>query len=208
MGSGNRTLDVRWGMNSPADALKRVLEVLDLLEIPYMVGGSTASSVHGIMRPTLDVDIVVDLSPGCINEFVGLLTADFYVDGDTIRRSIQIGRAFNVIHLSTTYKFDFFPLQHTDTFQEIQFGRREYMGSRQFGDEPIEFAVASPEDTILSKLRWYRLGGGKSEKQWRDMEGVLLVQGDRLDRNYLRRWAAHLKVSDLLEKLLTTSAPS
>jgi hypothetical protein len=62
--------------------------------------------------------------------------------------------------------------------------------------------VATAEDTILAKLEWYRMGGGVSERQWRDVLGVLKVQGERLDYAYLRRWAAQLSVADLLERAL------
>ncbi len=66
----------------------------------------------------------------------------------------------------------------------------------------VEAFVATPEGTILAKLEWYRIGGEVSERQWRDVLGILEVQGDRLDFVYLRQWAKELKVSDLLERAL------
>jgi hypothetical protein len=62
---------------------------------------------------------------------------------------------------------------------------------------------ASPEDTVLAKLEWYRKGGSVSEKQWRDLLGVLKVQSNSLDCGYLLCWAEALELSDLLRRALT-----
>lgn len=58
--------------------------------------------------------------------------------------------------------------------------------------------VKSPEDTILRKLLWYRMGGEVSDRRWSDILGVVQVQGERLDRDYLAKWAPQLRVEDLL----------
>ncbi len=63
-------------------------------------------------------------------------------------------------------------------------------------------SLASPEDTILSKLEWYRMGGEVSDRQWRDILGVLKTRSGELDLGYLRTWAGELKVADLLERAL------
>ena len=63
----------------------------------------------------------------------------------------------------------------------------------------------SPEDTVLSKLEWYRMGGEVSERQWRDILGVLKTRAGELDLDYLRKWAKELNVSDLLERILKES---
>lgn len=187
-------------MNSDGDAFKRVLEVLDLLEIPYMVGGSMASSLYGIPRTTMDVDLIVKLSADQVDEFTGELQADFYFDTDTIREALQRGRAFNLIHSASVFKVDIFPLQ-SDDYSQTQFARRRFGQTRSLGDEPIECAFATAEDTILSKLRWYRAGGEISERQWHDLLGILQTSGEGLDRAYLKTWAPRLRVSDLLERL-------
>ncbi len=187
-------------MPSSADALLGVLKVLDRMEIPYLIGGSVASAIHGISRPTMDADIVADLRPEHIQEFASLLKAEYYVDPETMREAISRKRAFNLIHYATTFKVDVFPLQH-DEYSQASFARRRFEESRSFGPEPIECAVASPEDTILRKLEWYRARGEKSERQWNDLRRVVRVQAGRLDREYMRKWAEYLKVSDLLERL-------
>lgn len=188
-------------MKTPRDALSRILEVLDLLEIPYLIGGSVASSAHGISRPTLDTDFVVDLPAGKTEEFAALLAPDFYADAQMMQEALAAGRAFNLIHYDSTYKFDFFPLRN-DEFSRTEFGRRLFIESRSLGGEPLECAMATAEDIILRKLLWYRAGGEVSERQWNDVRGVVRLKGDSLDIVYLRKWAVYLKVDDLLERLL------
>ena len=63
----------------------------------------------------------------------------------------------------------------------------------------------SPEDTVLAKLEWFRLGGETSERQWWDVVGILRVT-EGADHAYLRRWAAALSVADLLERALADAA--
>jgi hypothetical protein len=184
---------------APAEALSRLLKVLDRLEIHYMVGGSTASSIHGHIRLTKDVDILARVRTDDSELLAEELRHDFYVDAGQIRTAIDHGRAFNIIHLATSYKFDIFPLT-SDAYHQVQFARRRFERSTLFGAEPIELAVATPEDVILSKLRWYRLGGETSEQQWNDVLGVISVKRDELDLAYLREWARYLKVDDLLEQ--------
>lgn len=188
-------------MASAADAFLKVLEVLDRMEVPYLVGGSVASSVHGIARPTMDADLVADLHLDQVDEFASLLKSEFYADPAAIRDALSRKRAFNLIHLATTFKIDVFPLR-ADSYSRASFGRRRFEASRSFGPEPIECAMASAEDTILRKLEWYRAGGETSERQWNDLRGILMVSGAKLDRDYMRRWAEYLKVGDLLERLL------
>lgn len=163
-------------MDSPANALQQLLAVLDKLDLRYYVGGSVASSLHGVPRTTMDVDVVVDLPAGLIDELTGLLAAEFYADAASIRRAMALGRPFNIIHLHSAYKIDLFPLRK-DAFSKSEFGRRRFADIRSLGTEPIECAVASPEDTILRKLEWYRDGGKSSERQWNDLRGVVRVSG-------------------------------
>ena len=191
-------------MLTPADALAKLLEVLDRMEIPYQVGGSVASSFHGVPRMTMDVDLEVDLKRNQVDELAELLGGEFYADAGMMREALERGRAFNVIHMPSAYKLDLFPLQK-DEYSKVEFGRRQFAEIRALGPSPIECAVASAEDTILRKLLWYRKGGETSERQWSDLRGVVEVSGDKLDLEYLRKWAEHLKVGDLLQRLLLKS---
>jgi len=176
-----------------------VVEALEKLGVPYLIGGSLASSVHGIARATMDADLVADLRSEHAEPLASLLRETFYVDAEMIREAVRAHRSFNVIHLETMFKVDVFILG-TGTFQRKEFSRRR---SEIIAVEPERTAyIATPEDIVLSKLDWYRQGGQVSDRQWRDVLGVLKVQGDRLDLSYMRRWAVSLGLEQLLERAL------
>lgn len=166
----------------------------------HLAGESVASSVHGISRPTLDLDIVADLRADQVDNLAALLQPDFYADPAMMREALERKRSFNVIHYQTSFKIDVFPLRDDD-YSRLSFARRRFEQCLSFGLEPLECAVATAEDTILRKLEWYRAWGETSERQWNDLRGVLKVSGPRLDLDYLRQWAPYLKVDDLLEQL-------
>jgi hypothetical protein len=109
------------------------------------------------------------------------------------------GRPYNLIHLRSAFKFDLFPA--TGSFASSELGRRTFEELDFFG-EKIELAVVTAEDALLARLRWYRLGGESSEQHWRDIAGIVAIQGTRLDHGYLRRWAKELGVEDLLNRVL------
>jgi hypothetical protein len=161
------------------------------MEIAYEVGGSVASSAHGIPRTTLDVDLVVDLKPNDIESFTAELQHSFYADPDQIREAFARGRAANVIHLGSIWKFDLFPLRN-DEYSRTEFSRRAIRRIATGGGESVECSLASVEDTILRKLEWYRAGAETSERQWNDLRGVRRAAVGRLDLDYLRRWAKYL----------------
>ena len=187
-------------MATLADGFVKLLAALDKLEIQYSIGGSVASSVHGIPRTTMDVDVIADLKLERVDELAEILQPEFYADRLTMREALARGRSFNVIHIASAYKFDIFPLAR-DEYSRTEFNRRSLTQIVSLSAESIECLVASPEDTILRKLEWYRAGGESSERQWNDLRGIVQVRGDRLDQEYLHRWAKVLKVEDLLEKL-------
>ncbi|MBV8731643.1 MAG: hypothetical protein JO336_17690 [Acidobacteriia bacterium] len=187
-------------MHSPAAAFRRILEVLDRLEIPYFVTGSVASSVYGIPRTTRDIDIVAAVRTDQLEDLASELQGEFYADLEMMKESVRRARAFNVIHRASTYKIDIFPLGR-DEYSREAFARRRF-AEAQLPGVRIECALASAEDVILSKLRWYRAGGENSEAQWNDLRGIVEINGARLNLDYLRHWAARLSVADLLERLI------
>ena len=186
-------------LTEPIAVTIQVIEALDLLGVPYLIGGSLASSVHGIIRTTMDVDLVADLDARHAEPLVQLLGDAFYIDADSIREAIHHQRSFNVIHLESMFKVDIF-IRKSRPFDQAQFDRR--IRHTLSVDPEASAYVATAEDTILAKLEWYRMGGEVSDRQWNDIQNVLQVQSSQLDLTYLRTWAAQLGVSDLLDRAL------
>jgi hypothetical protein len=182
-----------------------VTQTLERIGISYAVGGSLASSLHGVMRSTLDVDIVADMRLEHIQPLVAALSQEFYADDEMMRDAIEHHSSFNLIHYETAFKVDIF-IRKLRAFDQMQLERRRM--SVIATDPEQSIYVVSPEDIILAKLEWYRMGGEVSERQWRDILGVLKAQEDRLDQAYLRQWAAALNVADLLAKALDEGLPN
>lgn len=172
-----------------------VVRAFDALRIAYFLCGSMASSVHGIYRATADADFVAAVRPDHAESLARLLQPAFYADAGAMRTAAASGRSFNVIHLDTMLKVDVF-VARSDPFHLMQMRRRVLQATGPDGQ--TTFYVASPEDTILAKLQWYRDCGGMSDRQWNDVLGVLKVQGSTLDRAYLNEWARELAITDLL----------
>ncbi len=187
-------------MNTPQvlAAITPIVEALEELGVSYHIGGSVASSVYGILRATIDADLIANLHIEQARPLVKWLEAEYYIDEDMVRDAIKRRSSFNVIHLDTMLKVDVF-VPKSRLFDQEEF-RRAQQEVLLEGTRP--FNVASPEGTILNKLEWYRMGGEVSDRQWNDILGVLKVQGTHLDMNYLQKWAANLNVTDLLERAL------
>lgn len=185
--------------NEPLEVTFIVTDVLEKLGIPYLIGGSLASTLYGMVRTTQDSDIVSGIRIEHIQPFVSALKNEFYIDSDMMAESIRRRSSFNIIHRETMFKVDVF-VPRFRPFLQSQFDR-VHAQSFTFETE-ISAKFASPEDTILSKLEWFRLGGEVSERQWRDILGVLTARSGSLDLIYLRTWANELEVSDLLERAL------
>jgi hypothetical protein len=189
--------------NPIVKAVALALSVLDELGIRYYAGGSVASSVHGVPRYTQDIDLVAELKVEQADRLAARLSSDFYADANQMREAIRVGRAFNVIHFTTGFKIDIFPLK------EGPFPAGELARSRKrlWEVDPgggIELPVASPEDTILEKLIWYQQGSQLSDRQWNDVLGIATTRS--LDLEYLREWAPKLGVADLLDRLFAESS--
>ena len=185
--------------NEPIEVTLKVTDVFEQLGVPYLIGGSLASTLYGMIRTTQDSDIVAEMRLEHLKPFVLALQDEFYVDDEMIVESIQHNSSFNIIHRETMFKVDVF-IPRPRPFLQSQLARAQRQ-TFTFETE-VGAKFASPEDTILSKLEWYRMGGEVSERQWRDILGVLKTRTGELDLNYLRRWANELKVTDLLEHAL------
>ncbi len=180
-------------------ALRKVIMALETLEIDYALGGSFASSLYGEARATRDVDLIAAVAGRHAAPLVAALGPEFYTDEPQINAAVLNQSSFNLIHLPTMAKVDVFVAWRTD-FGRAQLARRQlkHVGRT----DPLDLFVTSAEDTVLAKLDWYRQGGGVSDRQWRDILGVLKVQAEALDRAYLSEWAPRLKVTDLLSRAL------
>ena len=179
-------------------AVEPIAKTFDRLGVLYYIGGSVASSAYGIARATLDVDIVSDLKLQNVKSLVEMLEMDYSIDEEMILDAIQRRSSFNLIHLETMLKVDIFIAEDSPYSREAF--RRKRKETLDEEKETAEFYLASCEDIILSKLEWFRKGGGVSERQWNDVLGVIKIQGDLLEMEYLVRWAAELGISELLEK--------
>ena len=183
----------------PALITARVTSILETLKVRYLIGGSLASTLHGMIRTTQDSDLVAELHPEHVEPLVRELKDEFYIDEQMIAEAVARRSSFNIIHRESFFKVDVF-IPKRRPFLEEQFARarRETLSTEPM----VEALVATAEDTLLAKLEWYRMGGEVSERQWRDVLGILEVQAGNLDLEYLRKWAKELKVSDLLEQAL------
>lgn len=189
-------------LTEPIAVTLLVVDALEKIDVPYVIGGSLASAMHGTARSTLDTDMVVELQIEHVAPLVDMLKEDFYVDEEMILGAIHHQSSFNVVHLDTMFKVDVFIAKNRG-FDRMQFQRSRL---QKISDEAERKAyVVSAEDIILAKLEWYRMGGEVSDRQWQDILGVLKVQSGRLDVDYLHRWANELKVLDLLQRALEES---
>lgn len=183
----------------PIQATIHIIQVFENLNIPYFLGGSLASIVHGLVRTTQDADIVANITEEHTLSFIAQVQDNFYIDDIMVKNAVQNRGGFNLIHRQSLFKIDIF-LSNNRPFENSQFKRaRKYTLLKE---QDVEAIVTSAEDILIAKLDWYRQGGEVSERQWRDALGIGKVQGDSLDLEYLRYWANELSITDLLERLL------
>jgi hypothetical protein len=185
-----------------AQGLNELTSALMALGIRFLVTGSLASSAHGVVRATLDADLVALIFPSHAKLLAKALGPGWYADSEMMERAIRERRAFNLIHVGSAMKFDVFPAL-TD-FHDSELERATLTPLRIEGAALCP--VATPEDSLLSKLHWYREGGEVSDRQWNDVTGII-VQNPDLDWDYVKLWAARLGVADLLEKARADAQP-
>ena len=178
------------------------LSVADALErcgLPYVVGGSLASSVNGEPRSTLDIDLVVAMTEADVEPVLAALGGSFHADDHALRRAVRQRSSVNLFHRATATKVDLFIAGGSPVDRQAMHRRVRL----RVASGPDRFLyVYTPEDILLQKLRWFRLGGEVSDRQWRDILGIVLVQQNRLDEEYLRDGAHLLDVTDLLDRAL------
>jgi hypothetical protein len=186
-------------VDGPLELTLRVVRMLDELGIAYVLGGSLASSLVGEPRATADIDLAIRIDLDQVSALVGALSRDFYISEEAVKDAVRRGTSFNAVHLESVTKVDLFVLGD-DVLDRRQLERRVRVLVTE--DPPQQLWIGSAEDQILRKLAWYRAGGQVSDRQWRDVIGILAVQSGRLDLEELRTAAEELGLSDLVERAI------
>ncbi len=186
-------------ISDPLSALLDVVGILDDLQLPYAVGGSVASSVFGEPRASADADLIVQMSEAQLSKLLAHLEGAYYVSEDAARDAVRRHSSFNVIHLESMYKVDVF-VAGPSLLDREQLRRKVRI---PLTTEPDTSAfVTAAENLVLRKLDWFRHSGETSDRQWRDVLGILKVQAGALDMPYLLRNADDTGLRDLLDRAL------
>lgn len=184
-------------MENPFTVLFLVASLLEQQRITYVLVGSLASSMHGMYRSTADIDIVADVHSEQVIPLLTALQENFYVDEHAVREAIARQQSFNAIHFDSVFKVDIF-IPKSDEFSRKQIERREL---RKLAPDVEQMVyVATAEDTILAKLRWYNSGGRVSNNQWTDVVGIIGGSSSILDLDYLLDWAGKLGLTELIDQ--------
>jgi len=183
-------------MTEPLDVALRVAQALDAVGVEYHLGGSLASSIYGEPRATNDIDLVVDLPPDRVDALADALGPDFSVDRESLAQAARSRTSCNVFYLPFFTKVDLF-VSPRGAFERSEMRRRRAVPIGPAGEA---LYVKSAEDVVLRKLVWFRDGGGRSDRQWRDVVQVLRLNRGALDERLMAEWADALDVSKLLVK--------
>jgi hypothetical protein len=184
-------------VETPFKVLSLVVSLLEQQRITYVLVGSFASSMHGMYRSTAHIDIVADVHSDQVIPLLAALHENFYVDEREVREAIDRRQSFNAIHFDSVFKVDIF-IPKSDEFSRKQIERREL--KKLAPDVEQMVYVATAEDTILAKLRWYDSAGRVSPTQWNDVLGIIGGSSSKLDLAYLRDWAQRLDLTELLDQ--------
>jgi hypothetical protein len=180
-------------------ALGPVARLLQSLGVRFYIGGSVASSFHGAVRSTMDVDLVCELTEADVPSLLKQLGDDYYASEPAIRDAIRRKSCFNLIHLPTSFKVDAFVSRQRPF--DLQTISRALTGTLGL-DQTLAVPIATAEDVIIIKLEWYRLGNETSERQWDDVSRLMALMGDTADLAYLQQASESVGVEDLLQRLL------
>ena len=184
---------------SPLELAALVGELLERIDVPWVIGGSVAGSLIGEPRSTLDIDMAIRLTMAQAEPLVRTVEEEFYVSLDMVRSAVEHSSSFNLLHFASAMKVDLFVLG-TGELDTRQMDRRQRIQAGE--DSPVAVWTTAPDDLVLRKLTWFRAGGEISDRQWRDVVGILTTQGERIDRGSLQKVAEQIGVGDLLAQAL------
>lgn len=193
---GTNSMDI--DSQNTVPIILEVMKCFESLGIACALGGSWASSIHGVPRQTYDADVTCAPFPGKEKLIAAKLGSDYYVSEDAMVQANRTRSSFNVIQTFLNYKVDVF-IQQFRPFDIGVLQRRLTVPAPGVANETLR--VLTPEDIILHKLEWFRLGGEISDRQWSDILGVLRVQAGKLDETYLDHWANELSLNDLWQRV-------
>ena len=178
------------------ELLRYIVRSLESAGTRYLITGSMASMIYGEPRFTNYVDIVIQIHEEDIARLKRCFPEDeFYFSEDAARKAIRDAGQFNVIHPSTGFKIDFV-IRKDEPFDESRFSRIKRLKAA----EDTVASFASPEDVIIKKMQYYKIGG--SEKHLRDITGILKVSEGMIDYGYVERWAERLSITDVWQAIL------
>jgi hypothetical protein len=186
-------------LSDPLRVVRKVTDAFEALGIRYLVGGSLASSLHGIPRATQDIDVIAEITGQHIAALEKKLSTDFYFNAGMALEAVKQRSSFNIIDREQLFKADIFVLS-PDELSAAEMDRR--VRHRIADSDGGSIYVCSPEDIVAHKLYWFKLGEGVSDRQWNDAVNVIKIQGNRLDLDYCRKTCRARGVSELLEKAL------
>ena len=167
----------------------RVSKALETCGIPFLLSGSFASNYYGIPRSTRDADFVLQAEHGVEPEFVKQLGEDFHLDGQ-LTFETNTGTLRQVLrHKTKAFVVELFLLSQ-DAHDQSRFQRRRAV---HLHDQQIW--LPSPEDVVVTKLRWAR---GKDKDDVRD---VMAVQRDKLEWGYIEQWCRRHGTLYLMEEI-------
>ncbi len=178
--------------------LTSLFEVLNDLRVPYALGGSLASSLYGMQRATLQLDVVADLVPPHSLSLREQLVSKYFFCQNEAQVALQQGASFTLIHLISLLKVVVSPLKARVVDKEML--SRACPLVLIEGSCPIK--VLSPEDIAVLLLEQFKSSDEKADDVWYDLLGLLKVQGPTLHLTTLEKLATLLNVAPLLERSL------
>jgi hypothetical protein len=177
---------------------RRLIAALEQVGIPYMVTGSFASSAHGVVRGTRDIDVVIAPTEEQLRALVAQFPDDhYYADEADALEALRHHSQFNIIDFASSWKADLI-MRRPRPFSQVEFERR-----RSYVIQGVPLFIATAEDILIAKLEWAK--AGESERQIEDAAGVLSAQGASLDRAYVERWVGELELWPQWQRALERS---